>query len=142
MEIVGNAGEFGESTEKADTTRTEAPSNNASTDSSPFPFFDAHAHQMPTTFPGNWLDQLLNNHEPVGIVLLGIGDVFSLQRTHPSTVFAFSNFKDVNNIDFAEVESQLQRGSRGIGEVSIRHFPSGPEPQIEVENDFIEPDLF
>ena len=102
--------------------------------------FDSHAHQMPT-YPENWLEELLADRKPKAIVLLGAGDVFTHQRNYPSIVHAFSNFKDVNNINFSEIESQLEKGSRGIGEVSIRHFPAGPPPAVAVENDFNEPDL-
>ena len=102
--------------------------------------FDSHAHQMPT-YAANWIDELLADRKPEGLVLLGVGDVFTHQQNYSSIVHAFSNFKDVNNINFSQIESQLEKGSRGIGEVSIRHFPAGPPPAVAVENDFNEPDL-
>jgi len=125
--------------ENGETPNSEAVSQ--PTDTGSLELFDFHAHQMPSTYPENWLDDLFFANDLRGIALLGIGDVFTHQRNHPSVVYAFSNFKDVNNIDLAEVESQLERGSRGIGEVSIRHFASGPPPAVAVENDFNEPDL-
>ena len=79
------------------------------TDTGSLELFDFHAHQMPSTYPENWLDNLFSANDLKGIALLGIGDVFKHQRNHPSVVYAFSNFKDVNNIDLAEVESQLEK---------------------------------
>jgi hypothetical protein len=104
------------------------------------PLFDTHAHQTPMTFPDGWLESLLADHDPLGIVLLGIGDVKEHQQNYPTKVFAFGNFKDLN-IDFDQLEGQLNAGFWGIGEVSIRHFASGPPGSLAVENDFNEPDL-
>jgi hypothetical protein len=107
------------------------------------PLFDAHAHQM-STYPAGWLESLFTDHNPQGIVLLGVGNVFTHQENYPTKVFAFSNFKDVNAINFSQLESQLDAGFRGIGEVSIRHFTTGPpesDTSSPVENDFNEPDL-
>lgn len=113
------------------------------------PLFDAHAHQM-STYPDGWLESLFAEHDPQGIVLLGIGNVFTHQKNYPGKVFAFSNFRDVDAINFGLLKSQLDAGFRGIGEVSIRHFTSGPpdsdmpdtsDTSSPVENDFNEPDL-
>lgn len=113
------------------------------------PLFDAHAHQM-STYPDGWLESLFTEHNPLGMVLLGTGNVFTHQENYPGKVFAFSNFRDVDAINFGLLESQLDVGFRGIGEVSIRHFPSGPpnsdmpdtsDTSSPVENDFDEPDL-
>ena len=104
-------------------------------------FFDAHAHQMPSSFPENWLDSLFENHNPRGILLLGIGNVLSLQANDPNRVVAFSNFHDVEDVNLAQIQSQLNNGMRGIGEVSVRHFASGPPPAEPVESDFDDPKL-
>ena len=105
----------------------------------PFRFFDTHAHQMPASFPANWLDSLVADHDPHGIVLMGIGDVLSPQADDPNRVVAFSNFHGIDDVNLTRVQSQLDNGMRGIGEISIRHFASGPSPAEPVESDFDDP---
>ena len=110
-------------------------------DGDPLQFFDAHAHQMPSSFPEDWLDSLFADYDPRGIVLMGIGDVLSPQANDPDRVVAFSNFRGVDDVNIAQVQSQLNNGMRGIGEISIRHFASGSAPAEPVESDFDDPKL-
>ena len=95
------------------------------------PLFDGHAHLMPTWGPLT-LPALVEEHGTLGMVLLGTGPVWLLQSEAPNT-FVASAHVAVN----AEMESkqdsllndlleQLNAGARGIGEISIRHFSSGP----------------
>ncbi len=100
--------------------------------------FDAHAHQMPTSFPEDWLESLFATHDPMGIVLMGIGNVAVHQEEYPSKVFAFSNFKNLDDLNLDTVEAHLDMGFYGIGEMSIRHFASGSPPALPVESDFDE----
>ena len=109
--------------------------------SSQLQLFDAHAHQMPTSYSEDWLESLFSDHDPSGIVLLGIGNVIVHQDNYPTKVAAFSNFKDVSDIDLNEIDRHLKMGMRGIGEISIRHFASGPPPAQPVETNFDEPEL-
>ena len=102
--------------------------------------FDAHAHLMPT-WPEDTLANLLADHEPDHIVLLGVTNVLSEQETYPVQVIAFSNFKEVDNINLNKLKSELEQGARGIGEVSIRHFAAGPPPAEADEHDFNAPEL-
>lgn len=110
-------------------------------DGDQLPLFDAHAHQMPSSFPEDWLDSLFADHHPRGIVLMGIGDVLSPQADDPNRVVAFSNFHGVDDVNITQIQSQLNNGMRGIGEISIRHFASGSPPAAPVESDFDDPKL-
>ena len=131
--------EGGTSPETVSRLHTAVPLYTAS--STPLQLFDAHAHQMPRSFPMGWLESLFGNHDPSGIVLMGIGDVVVHQETYPTKVFSFSNFKDVGDLDLGKVETNLNLGLRGIGEISIRHFASGSSSSVPVESDFNEPEL-
>ena len=145
-EAVGGAFQNGAGTnpEAAPAPETVATLDTAALDtasSGPLQLFDAHAHQMPTSFPMGWLESLFEDHDPSGIVLMGIGDVIVHQENYPTKVFAFSNFKDVEDVDLGKVDTHLKMGMRGIGEISIRHFASGPPPALSIESDFNEPEL-
>lgn len=106
------------------------------------PLIDAHAHQMPKDYPDGWLETLFAENAPMGIALLGIGNVSQHQENYPNQVFAFSNFKDLD-IDLTQVDDHLKAGFYGIGEVSIRHFGTGApgNKSPDVDNPFNEPIL-
>ena len=102
--------------------------------------FDAHAHQMPATYPAGWLESLFAEHDPSGISLLGIGNVLAHQMNYPTKVFAFSYFK-VNElvlnstVVLSDLDTDLSNGTHGIGEVSIHHFSAGGNPKKEYKFD-------
>lgn len=121
-------------------TVTDTDTDTNITESGLLPLFDAHAHQMPS-FEDGWLDALFTEHGPRGVALLGVGNALAEQMARPDQVVAFSHLPDLEAIDHALLRTQLENGTSGIGEVSIRHFPSGPPPAEATEHDFDAPEL-
>ena len=93
--------------------------------------FDGHAHLMPS-WDLQTLPSLVEEHGIAGMVLLGTGST-NLLQTHAPLTFLSSAHVAVNaqmesqqDELFQDLMQQLDDGAKGIGEVSIRHFPSGP----------------
>ena len=103
----------------------------AETTAGVLPLFDGHAHMMPT-WDADTLPDLVNNHQPLGLILLGTGPTHLLQNQDESVYVACAHghvTTDLESNQTALLQSiigQLDSGARGIGEISIRHFSSGP----------------
>ena len=96
--------------------------------------FDGHAHLL-STWNSQTLPSLVETHGIAGMVLLGTGPTKLLQADAP-TAFVSSAHVAVNaRMEFQQVDlfqdltEQLDEGARGIGEISIRHFASGPNAE-------------
>ena len=108
------------SSDLAETTTPEA-----------LPLFDGHAHLMPS-WDADTLPDLVNNHHPLGMILLGTGPTHLLQNQDASVYVASAHAHVTVDLEsnqdelLEDIIGQLNNGARGIGEISIRHFSSGP----------------
>ena len=93
--------------------------------------FDGHAHLMPS-WDAQTLPSLVEEYEITGMVLLGTGPTKRLQAQAPNTFLASAhvavNAQMESHQDelLQDLKQQLDDGAKGIGEISIRHFASGP----------------
>ena len=107
-------------TDDAEVTDDTAPSE--------LPLFDAHIHLLGSQQDDELVDYATRG-DLSGMAVLGPKSAFSLQQSDPDHIVAFVFVEDAADPGVvAEVESALERGARGVGELSIRHFPSELNP--------------
>jgi hypothetical protein len=95
-------------------------------------FFDAHAHIVPGSDEFELID-FLESSPVEAMVILGPVDTTALQEDRGDLFVSFA-WEDAAATSLDSVVEQLDAGAQGIGEISIRHFPSGPE-QLADENE-------
>ena len=95
------------------------------------PLFDGHSHFMPS-WDIDSLPNLVQDHGTLGMVLLGTGPTFKLQKDQPTVFLASAHVKINTELEnkqddlLVDLIEQLDDGARGIGELSIRHFATDP----------------
>ena len=96
--------------------------------------FDGHAHLL-STWNSQTLPSLVETHGIAGMVLLGTGPTKLLQADAPTTFVSSAHVAVNARMEFQQaalfrdLTEQLDEGARGIGEISIRHFASGPNAE-------------
>ncbi len=97
--------------------------------------FDAHIHLLPGEDPEDLVD-LVAGAGVEGMAVLGMDDARPLQAAHPDFVRAFAFIPRGDDgalrLDAGTVprlEDFLDGGAAGIGELSVRHFATGPNDE-------------
>ena len=100
----------------------------------PLGLLDAHIHLMPGTEPDDLLE-LAQDAGLLGIAVLGMRDATPLQEEAPDYVRAFAfvgrdqdGEPRLDDGTVPRLEEMLDAGATGIGELSVRHFPTGTNP--------------
>ena len=131
-------------TAQGDTAKTDAGMK-ADQEEGVLPLFDGHSHFMPS-WDLESLPDLVNDHGTLGMVLLGAGPTFKLQKDQPTIFLASAHVKINTELEetqdelFADLIEQLDGGARGIGELSIRHFatkPGSPDTYWDFNHPFL-----
>jgi len=118
----------GTTTATSTTTTTSASSSGAPS----LELFDAHIHVMPNKTE----EQIVALGKKAGFIGMAVlGPVFADGNPDYAHPFYFPNvdklYTNAGEID--KVEAAIKAGARGIGEMPIKHFPSGKPP---VETDY------
>ena len=100
---------------------------------SALPLYDAHLHRMPGDAPADLL-AFAQQAGFTGIAVAGPASGLPVQSLDPTYVSAFYFVQDADVLNPtmpATVEQAILNGARGVGELSIRHFPAGGEPAVD-----------